>query len=64
MHFIGKRNTSPTGKIEPNKFSPLNNVILIFQKAEGLELQAKAAGEEKGRPRPQDQVQHSTSQQN
>ena len=59
IHFI--RNTATSGKIEPNTFSPINIVLLIIQKDEGLEVQENAAGEEKGRP--QDQVQLSTGQQ-
>ena len=54
MYFI--KNTA--GNIEPNTFSPLNNVLVIFQKAGALEVQANVAREAKGRT--QDQVQHST----
>ena len=56
MRFI--KNTA--GNIEPNTFSPLiyNNVLLKFQKAGVLEVQANVAREAKGRT--QDQVQHST----
>ena len=55
------KNTATSGKIEPNTFSPIINALLIFQKAEELEVQSKAAGEEK--VGPQGQVQHSTGEQ-